>query len=85
MVKRQVAGGVGKGGGARATWTKRLDEAASADLTAGMAPRRGRSFMHGNPLEQAAQEGPVDHLCALETAPRRGSAPRCHGTASWTG
>ena len=59
--------------GARATWSKRLDEAASADHTARTAPRRGWSFMQGHRLEQAAQEGPVHHIhsqmCYTEKAP----------------
>ena len=41
-----------------------------------MAPRRGRDFRQGHRLEyaQAAQGGPVDHLGAVATAPRRGPA-----------
>ena len=76
--------GGGKWGG-WATWTTRLDEAASADYTAGTAAQRGWSFIRGHRLEQAAQKGPVRHLGTLATAPRQGPAVQCHGTASWTG
>ena len=67
-----LQGGEGRGGeagaggnGAAAPQTKRLDEAASADNIARTAPRWGRSVSQGHLMEQAAQGGAVNHLCAL--------------------
>ena len=70
---------------ATALQTQRPERAASAVPGAGTAPRRGRHFRQGHQLEQAAQGGPVDHLGALATAPRRGPAVRCRGIAPWKG
>ena len=73
----EVEGGGGRG---RATWTKWLDEPACADHTTRTAPLRGRCFMQGHWLEQAAQEGPDYLLGALAIAPRR--EPVCRAAAS---
>ena len=62
------------GGGETALQTKRPEWAASADPSARTAPHRGRTFRQGHRLEQVAQGGPVDHLGARATAPRRGPA-----------
>ena len=76
-----AGGGGGEGGGPSALRTQGPERAASADPGARKSPAPAPRQHHQ--WEQAAQGGPGDDLGALVTAPRRGPAVLCRGTASW--